>query len=167
MRICSLAFTRELLYDKKNSSRTKRDGCRNGDFRMENLIKAMSAAAGSECVFVQEEMKKHTTFRIGGPADVFVAPKTAGAAAKVVQICRESKTPFYIIGNGSNLLVSDRGYRGVVIQLFRNFSRRRWRNGNVSSSFSEIMQRNGRTCRRACCRQEKSADARSLIICRH
>ena len=123
MRICSLAFTRELLYDKKNSSRTKGDGCRNGDFRMENLIKAMSAAAGSECVFVQEEMKKHTTFRIGGPADVFVAPKTAGAAAKVVQICRESKTPFYIIGNGSNLLVSDRGYRGVVIQLFRNFSR--------------------------------------------
>ena len=82
MRICSLAFTGELLYDKKNSSRTKGDGCRNGDFRMENLIKAMSAAAGSECVFVQEEMKKHTTFRIGGPADVFVAPKDSRGGSK-------------------------------------------------------------------------------------
>lgn len=111
------------MYDKKNSGRPGRAAAGNGDFRMENLIKALSAQAGSECVFVQEEMKKHTTFRIGGPADVFVTPGTPQAAAGVVQICRESKTPFYIIGNGSNLLVSDQGYRGVVIQLYKNFSR--------------------------------------------
>ena len=75
---------------------------------------------GAEAVFCQEPMKKHTTFRIGGPTAYFCRPETAEQLAQTIKACREQKMPWYILGNGSNVLVSDRGYNGVVIQLFRN-----------------------------------------------
>jgi UDP-N-acetylmuramate dehydrogenase len=67
----------------------------------------------------QEPMSKHTTFRIGGPADLYITPK-ANQIADVVNLCRQSGVPFFIIGNGSNLLVSDKGIRGVVIEIGKN-----------------------------------------------
>ena len=90
---------------------------------MGKLIELLWEAAGRENVLEQEMMNKHTTFRIGGPADYFVAPDTAERAAAVVRVCREQHLPFYVIGNGSNLLVSDCGYRGLIMQLYKNFSR--------------------------------------------
>ena len=90
---------------------------------MGKLIELLWEAAGRENVLEQEMMNKHTTFRIGGPADYFVAPDTAERAAAVVRVCREQHLPFYVIGNGSNLLVSDCGYRGLILQLYKNFSR--------------------------------------------
>lgn len=66
-----------------------------------------------------EPMELHTTFRVGGPADYFVLPKTKEELKEVVALCRGEGVPFYIVGNGSNLLVSDKGYRGVVIQIFK------------------------------------------------
>ena len=89
---------------------------------MQNLIEALREAAGAQCILEQESMKKHTTFRIGGPADIFAVPDTIEKAAKIIGICREQKVPFYVIGNGSNLLVSDQGYRGVVVQVYKNLS---------------------------------------------
>ena len=77
---------------------------------------------GSDNVRLHEPMKKHTTFRIGGPADYYLCPHSTEELQKILQICRENKLEFFILGNGSNLLVSDKGYRGVVIQLWRNFS---------------------------------------------
>lgn len=78
---------------------------------------------GSEAVLVDELMKKHTTFRIGGPADYYVLPKTIEEVKKVTALCKEAEIPYYVLGNGSNLLVSDRGYRGVIIHLYRNMNR--------------------------------------------
>ena len=66
-------------------------------------------------------MGKHTTFRIGGPADLFVAPENTDEIKKLIAICKEEEVPYFILGNGSNLLVSDKGYRGVIIQLYRSF----------------------------------------------
>lgn len=77
---------------------------------------------GSDNVKVQEPMKNHTTFRIGGPADYYLCPHSTEELQKILQICRENKIEFFILGNGSNLLVSDKGYRGAVIQLWKNFS---------------------------------------------
>lgn len=77
---------------------------------------------GAENALTDEPMCEHTTFRIGGPADYFLTPGSADALAGVLKICREETLPFFILGNGSNLLVSDRGYRGAVIQLYRNQS---------------------------------------------
>lgn len=89
---------------------------------MQKIIELLQNAVGASCVMEQESMKKHTTFRIGGPADVFVVPDTVGKAAEVVRICKEQGVPYYILGNGSNLLVSDKGYRGVVVQIYKNLS---------------------------------------------
>lgn len=61
-----------------------------------------------------EPMKNHTTFRVGGPADIFLTPSAEELPA-VLSICREEQMPVTVIGNGSNLLVGDQGIRGVVI----------------------------------------------------
>lgn len=77
---------------------------------------------GSDNVKQQEPMSRHTTFRIGGPADFYLCPHSTNEVQEIVEICKEEKLPYFVLGNGSNLLVSDKGYRGVVIQLWKNFS---------------------------------------------
>lgn len=64
---------------------------------------------------LSEQMKNHTSFRIGGPADVFVMPDTIEKCCKVISLCRDFNIPYIVIGKGSNLLVKDEGVRGVVI----------------------------------------------------
>ena len=88
----------------------------------QEFYKKLSEIVGAEQILTEEPMKKHTTFRIGGPADFLVLPRTTEEIAKIVAICKEQQEPWYIMGNGSNLLVSDEGVRGVVIQLLRNFN---------------------------------------------
>lgn len=73
-------------------------------------------------ILAAEPMKNHTTFRIGGPVDALALPKTPEEVAEVVRFCHEHAQPYYVLGNGSNLLVSDEGYRGLVLQLYRNFN---------------------------------------------
>lgn len=68
-----------------------------------------------------ELLSKHTTFKIGGPSDYFVMPSGKEEVQSVILLCRKHHMPFYIIGNGSNLLVGDKGYRGVIIQLYKNY----------------------------------------------
>lgn len=75
-----------------------------------------------ENVLLNEPMKNHTSFRIGGNADVLVLPKTVKQLRQVLELAKENVVPFCVIGNGSNLLVSDRGIRGIVIQIYRNMS---------------------------------------------
>ena len=88
----------------------------------EDIINKFRTAMGEDRLFLDEPMKKHTTFRIGGSADCFLVPENTDQVQTILQICREEEVPYFILGNGSNLLVSDQGYRGVVIQLFRNFA---------------------------------------------
>ena len=76
---------------------------------------------GEEKVKVAEPMKRHTTFRIGGPADYFLLPSSEEELSGILKICKNEELPYFILGNGSNLLVSDEGYRGVIIQLYRNY----------------------------------------------
>ena len=67
-------------------------------------------------------MKKHTTFKIGGPADYFVKVKSIDSLKKLVEFTKENNIPLIIIGKGSNLLVLDKGIRGIVAKLdFKKF----------------------------------------------
>ena len=77
---------------------------------------------GRDHVLTDEPMKQHTTFKIGGPADFFLVPETGEEVGEIIKICRKTDTPYFILGNGSNLLVGDGGYRGTVIQVYRNMS---------------------------------------------
>ena len=87
----------------------------------EKVLQEIRRIAGSGEVLFDEPMEKHTTFRIGGPADVFVRPETKEQIAGILRLCREAEIPVFLLGNGSNLLVSDDGFRGVILQLDRNY----------------------------------------------
>ena len=67
-------------------------------------------------------MKKHISFKVGGPADFLVKPKTEEELRNVVEFAKKENVPFIVIGNGSNLLVKDGGIRGIVIELSDNFN---------------------------------------------
>ena len=79
------------------------------------------AIAGEDAVQTAEPMKNHTTFRVGGPADYFVAPHTEEEIRKIVALCEEKEIPWFVTGNGSNLVVSDEGYHGVILSVYKNF----------------------------------------------
>ena len=86
------------------------------------IIKKFCDLLGQERVFTGEAMSRHTTFKIGGPADYFLMPDKDTDVGRIVKICKESAIPYFILGNGSNLLVGDGGYRGAVIQIYKNMS---------------------------------------------
>lgn len=86
-----------------------------------------------------EPMKSHTTFRIGGPAKYFVIPETKEEIKAVIECCKKADMPYYILGNGSNLLVSDKGYEGVVIQIFKNMNQISLEGDTISAQAGAIL----------------------------
>ncbi len=75
-----------------------------------------------EHIRLQEPMEAHTSLHIGGKADYFVTPSNTEEIKQLVSLCSQENMPYYIMGNGSNLLVSDLGYRGLILQLGDEFS---------------------------------------------
>ncbi len=69
-----------------------------------------------------EPMKNHTSFRVGGLADVLVKPKSEEEIINLIKYLKENTIPYFVMGNGSNLLVKDGGIRGVVIKISKEFS---------------------------------------------
>lgn len=88
----------------------------------QNIYNQMIQIIDKERVLIDEPMKKHTTFRVGGNADCFVMPRTTQEVQQVVALCKNENLPYYILGNGSNLLVGDKGYRGVIIQIYKEMN---------------------------------------------
>jgi len=80
-----------------------------------SILKILSEQLSDGMMRLNEPMRLHTSFKIGGDADLFVMPETIGQLAFAVQSCRTNGVRFAIIGNGSNLLVSDAGVEGCVI----------------------------------------------------
>lgn len=76
---------------------------------------------GEDRVLLNEPMAGHTTFRIGGPADYFIEAENEEEIRGVIGICREEHLPWFVIGRGSNLLVGDKGFRGVILSVYREF----------------------------------------------
>jgi UDP-N-acetylmuramate dehydrogenase len=69
-----------------------------------------------------EPMKNHTTFKIGGPADMYVSVGSVDELSSLIKLAKETKTPYTVIGNGSNILVGDNGIRGLVIEIGSNLA---------------------------------------------
>jgi len=74
-------------------------------------------------VLFDEPMKNHTSFKIGGPADVLIIPENEEEIVGAIKFCRENQIKYFVMGNGSNLLVKDTGIRGVVIKIANGFDR--------------------------------------------
>jgi len=81
------------------------------------IWKEIEAFASEGAFLYGEPLRKHTTFRVGGKADAFLYVSNEEELIKAVQLCKKKNVPYFILGNGSNLLVSDEGYRGLVISI--------------------------------------------------
>ena len=88
----------------------------------QNFYDKLNNVIAKDSILIDEPMSRHTTFRVGGPADFFVTPKAKEEVRDVIRICKEAGMPYYIIGNGSNLIVSDAGYRGVIVQIYKEMN---------------------------------------------
>ncbi len=86
------------------------------------VIKAISDLNFNLTVWRNEPMSKHTSFKIGGDADIFITVNYISDLTKVIEVLNNFNVPFFVIGNGSNLLISDKGIRGAVIKLGGEFS---------------------------------------------
>ena len=84
---------------------------------MKGLIEKLENCIPKSCILEQEPMSKHTTFRIGGPADYLLEPENVEQLLAVREILQEAGIPCFLLGNGSNLLVSDEGYRGAILKV--------------------------------------------------
>lgn len=89
---------------------------------MNRLINALSAFSRPDQLLLDEPMSRHTTFRVGGPADAFFMPENAAQVSSALDAARAANIPAVVIGNGSNLVVRDGGIRGLVIALGEGMS---------------------------------------------
>ena len=86
------------------------------------VVEALQRYVPRDNIHLQEPMAGHTTFRIGGPADCFLQLEDEEQLRKVRRYLDLAGVPFFVLGNGSNLLVDDAGYRGVVLQIGQKMS---------------------------------------------
>lgn len=89
----------------------------------EAVIRALEKFVPRGDICLQEPMQKHTTFRIGGPADCFVQIENKEQLIRLQRYLKQLGMPFFMLGNGSNLLVSDKGYQGIVLQIGQKMSK--------------------------------------------
>lgn len=99
---------------------------------IELVYQQLKGQIASENIRLKEPMSQHTSFRVGGPADVMVLPETDRQIITTVEICRKNSCPYFIMGNGTNLLVRDGGYRGVIVKTAANMKDCRIEGENVS-----------------------------------
>ena len=83
---------------------------------MTNVYNDLLIKINEKQIYLNEPMKKHTTFKIGGPADIFVKVKTIQELKYVIDVAKKENAPVTVIGNGSNILVKDGGIRGIVVK---------------------------------------------------
>ena len=83
------------------------------------LIEELKNILGDEGVKVEEAMSRHTSFKVGGNAQIFLEPKDEKALQSLLKFINAEKIDYYIIGNGSNMLVSDKGYKGIIISMLK------------------------------------------------
>ena len=86
------------------------------------ILNSIREITGEKNASADEVMSAHTTFRVGGPADYFASPSDVDQVAGLIELCRKCEIPYFVLGNGSNLLVSDVGYRGMIINIMDNMN---------------------------------------------
>ncbi|MBR4893042.1 MAG: UDP-N-acetylmuramate dehydrogenase [Clostridia bacterium] len=87
-----------------------------------DILAVLKKYTNEKNILINEPMKNHTTFKIGGNADFVVLPENIDEVINLIKFLKEEKINYFVMGNGSNLLVKDEGYRGVIIKLGSNFS---------------------------------------------
>lgn len=86
------------------------------------MFEKLKSIVGEEYIRQNESMAKHCTFRCGGEAEIYIVPGTVEELVQVIAVCKESDYPYMVIGNGSNILVRDEGYKGAIIEINNRIS---------------------------------------------
>ena len=105
----------------------------------EAVIAALKGFVPEENIHLQEPMKLHTTFRVGGPADCLVSPESEEQLCKIRHYLNRVGIPSIILGNGSNILVSDKGYSGVILQVSDQMNRIRVEGDEIVAEAGALM----------------------------
>ena len=113
----------------------------------ENILSRIADIVGADNVSVDEPMARHTTFRVGGPADYFVRPVDVEQIPALISLGRMENIPYFILGNGSNLLVSDEGYRGMIINIADNMNDVDIHDGVIRAQAGAMLTKVGRLAR--------------------
>lgn len=87
--------------------------------KFKDFAKDLEKILDKEDIKIDEPMKEHTSFKVGGPVDILVTPKQFQEVVDIIKLCKEHGIPYYVMGNGSNLLVKDGGIRGIMIKLIK------------------------------------------------
>ena len=82
-----------------------------------NILKEIEAFAQKGALVYDEPLCSHTTFKVGGKADAFLSVNSRETLVNAIKVCHEKEVPYYVLGNGSNVLVSDKGYRGLILSI--------------------------------------------------
>ena len=127
-------FTAYLVYDEFDENEME-------IIMNQEFFKQLNDIMDKGRILTEEPMKKHTTFRIGGPADYFVTPVNIKEVQDVISLCRREDIPYYILGNGSNLLVGDQGYRGVIIQIYKSMNDIAVRGNKITAQAGALLSR--------------------------
>lgn len=124
--ICVIIFLVFICHIKKRNSQLKIILSRKSIDTNRNdkdFLEKLKLILDNEEILENEMMNKHTTFQLGGPAKYFIKPKSINKIIKVLKLCKEYSIEYFILGNGSNLLVSDHGYDDLIINIHEdNFS---------------------------------------------
>lgn len=86
------------------------------------MFEKLKSIVGEDYIRQNESMAKHCTFRCGGEAEIYIVPGTVEELVQVIAACKESDYPYMVIGNGSNILVRDEGYKGAIIEINNRIS---------------------------------------------
>jgi len=90
--------------------------------KIETIQSLLASVLSDDAIRIDEPMKNRTSFQVGGPADILVMPDTTQKFCEVIDLLQKEDVPYYIMGNGTNLLVGDKGYRGVIVNT-RNMNK--------------------------------------------
>jgi UDP-N-acetylmuramate dehydrogenase len=112
-----------------------------GSVDKEKIAGLLGKITGLGDLKVDEPMRLHTTFKIGGPADILVSPREEEELGCIVKTCIRESVPVFLMGNGSNLLVSDKGIRGVVVKLYDNFNKYEVRDDTITAQSGILLSR--------------------------
>lgn len=86
------------------------------------IYNLLSQIIDEKSIYIDEPMNKHISFKVGGPADILVRPRTEEEISNIFKLVNKFEIPFLVKGNGSNILIKDGGFRGLVIEISDNFS---------------------------------------------
>jgi len=86
------------------------------------LVSLLEGIVGSDNIKIDEPMKRHTSFKVGGSADILVTPVSIFQLSEILKLCKRENVPILVMGNGTNLIVSDKGIRGAVIKIYDNLN---------------------------------------------